>query len=306
MSDLSEIKGIGNSIEEKLHDLGIETVNQLANTPLEVLESANIRRAQVIHERAKDQGVTVDSGEDVEREQNNTRYIPTGLQELDRMLGGGFQGGYLIGVTGEPKIGKTQFVMQALASAADFTDGAAVYIETEFNRFHIDRIKQLTRKMDSYKQVHRIQAHTDDSDVDDLARQRNAYDAIRETFDNVSLVVLDSFQSNFRLSGNYTSRADLPDRNSVIADHLKGLQSLGNEFDCPVLMTLQMMGNPDQFSAGSNSVWGPVLMDHTIAYFIYLSHSKGQTKKAELRGHPGLPDESVGLKIPEDKPIEIA
>lgn len=306
MSDLQDIDGIGNGVEEKLIDVGITSVNALANSSVEDVKDAGVRRAETIVERARKQGVQIDSGQEVEREQKNTRHISTGMQDLDAILDDGLQGGFLIGVSGEPKAGKTQFVLQMLAAATDFTDGHAVYIETEPNRFQIDRVKSLCRKEDSYERVHRIQAYSPEDDVDNLDLQMNAYDATREAFDNVSLVVVDSFQSNFRLSGDFQGRADLPDRNSAIADHLNSLQSLAEHYDCPVLMTLQVMGNPDQFSSGHIEVWGSVLMDHTIAHLIHISHAKGQLREASIKGHPGLPDKSITIKMPEDEPIEVA
>jgi RecA/RadA recombinase len=306
MSDLQDIDGIGNGVEEKLIDVGITSVNALANSSVEDVKDAGVRRAETIVERARKQGVQIDSGQEVEQEQKNTRHISTGMQDLDAILDDGLQGGFLIGVSGEPKAGKTQFVLQMLAAATDFTDGHAVYIETEPNRFQIDRVKSLCRKEDSYERVHRIQAYSPEDDVDNLDLQMNAYDATREAFDNVSLVVVDSFQSNFRLSGDFQGRADLPDRNSAIADHLNSLQSLAEHYDCPVLMTLQVMGNPDQFSSGHIEVWGSVLMDHTIAHLIHISHAKGQLREASVKGHPGLPDKSITIKMPEDEPIEVA
>lgn len=306
MSELGDIDGVGNTYEEKLEEAGIDSVNKLANSSVEDLADAGIAEgsAEKIINRAQKQGVMMQSGAEVEEEQDNARYISTGMQPLDRMLGGGFQGGFLIGISGESKAGKTQFALQSLAAAADYTDGACIYIETEPNRFHIDRVKSLCRKDDSYKQIHLIQAHNADSEADNLKLQRNAYDAVKDAFDEVSMVVVDSFVANFRLSGEFESRADLPKRNTMIADHLEGLQSLANEFDCPVLMTLQVMGNPDQFSGSNVDIWGSVLMDHTITYLIHMSHAKGELKEASMKGHPARPDDSVMMKIPENAPLE--
>lgn len=304
MTEVSEISGVGNSTAKQLNELDIETVNDLANADLELLESEGIRNAEKIHDRAQRQGILIDSGEEVEEQEENASYVSTGMQSFDEMLGGGFREGCMVGIAGESKVGKTQFALQSLASAADFTDGHAIYIETEPDRFSIGRVKSLCRKDDSYKRIHRVKAYDESDDVDNLQLQRNSYEAIKENFDDVSMVVLDSFVANFRLSGNYTGRSDLPERNAVIADHLQGLQSLAKTFDCPMLMTLQVMGNPDQYSGGDVNIWGSVLMDHTITYLLFLSHAKGELKEVEMLGNPSLPDDSVMMKIPEDAPIE--
>lgn len=303
MGELQDINGVGNSVEKQLKDIGITTINELANTNLQYLKDNDIRNAKKIFDRAEKQGVQIKTGETVEEEQEQTRFITTGIDDLDTILGGGLQGGFLIGVSGEHKAGKTQLALQCLASAADHTDDPAVYVETEPNRFQIDRIKSLCKNKDSYKNIHKIEAYSPGGEVENLDLQRNSYDAISESFDNLSVVVVDSFVANFRLSGKFQSRADLPERNTIVADHLDGLQALSNEFDCPILMTLQTMGNPDMFSGGNLSVWGPVLMEHAITYLLNMKHGKGELREAQLKGHPAMPDDSVSLEMPENQPI---
>lgn len=303
MGDLQEIDGLGNTAEQQLKEVGIESVNDLANASLDEVEESGVRSAEKLHNRAMKQGVVIKDGESVEQEQENATYVSTGMQTVDKMIGGGLEGGFLIGVSGEPSAGKTQMCLQCLASAADYS-GNAVYIETEPNRFQIDRVKSMTRKEESYKRIHQIEAHDSDSDIDNLKIQRNAYEAVKDSFDDVSLVVVDSFIANFRLSGKFNGRSDLPKRNEIVADHLEGLQSLANHFDCPVLMTLQVQGNPDQYSGGDVSVWGPVLMDHTITYLLHMGHAKGELREVNMKAHPSEGDGSTTIKMPEDSPLE--
>lgn len=303
-SDLQEIDGIGNTTENKLLEAGINSINDLANSTLSELEAIGVRSPQKILDRARQRGVQIKGGERVAKEEANATLISTGMQELDGILGGGLQGGFLVGVSGESKAGKTQLALQCLSSAADF-HGNAIYIETEPNRFSIERVKQMTVHDDSYKNVYMIEGHADDDDpIDGVDMQYNAYESIRDTFDEVSIIVVDSFIANFRLSGKYQSRADLPERNSDIAKHLKTLQSMSKELDCPILMTLQVQGNPEKYG-GNYSIWGPVLMDHTITHLLHMKHAKGELKEALLKGHPSLPDDSVLLKIPENGRLEV-
>lgn len=304
MSDLQSIKGVGNSLEKQLQELGIESVNDLANTPLDLLTDEDIRGAEKIHERAKRQGVQIKSGETVEQEQSNAQFVSTGIDDLDFILDGGLQGGFLIGVSGEHKAGKTQLALQCLASAADAGENC-VYIETEPNRFQVDRIKTLCEKEGSYKRIHKIEAYSADEETDNLELQKNSYKAIKDSFDEVSLVVVDSFVSNFRLSGRFEGRGDLKERSNIIGNHLNALQSLANTFDIPVLITLQVYGNPQQYSS-SVPVYGGALMHHTLSYILHMAHGKGELRKAQLKGHPSKPDNEVELQIPEDAPIKTA
>lgn len=305
MKQLTGIEGIGNSVKEDLNDIGIHTINQLANSSKKELEEAGIRRHEVILQRARRIGVSMDSGLEVENEYKNLTYVSSGINTIDTILGGGFQGGFLVGLSGESQTGKTQFAFQMLASAADNHEGKAIYVETEPNRFHIERVKTLCRKENSHEKIYRIKAHNPDPEVDNLDLQRNAYQAIKESFDNVSIVIVDSFVANFRISGAFSGRETLPERNKKVADHLEGLQELANDRDCPVLLTLQVMGNPQPYTA-DHDVWGPVLMDHTLTYQLKLKFSKGDNRKICLEGHPGLPDKEVEIEIPENAPIRAA
>lgn len=302
MSDLQEIDGIGNTGEEQLQQIGIKSINQLANSKLEEVKGSGIRSPEKILERARNRGVQIKDGETIKREQEATSYVSTGMEALDDILGGGLAGGFLIGISGESKAGKTQLALQCLCTAADL-HGNAIYIETEPNRFQVDRVKTLTEKEESYKDIYKIDGHDADSPVDNVDIQHNAYEAIRESFDDVSLVVVDSFIANFRLSDQFEGRADLPERNTIVGKHLNALQSLANQFDCPILLTLQVQGNPEPYG-GNYSIWGPVLMDHTITYLIHMKHAKGELKEALLKGHPALPDNSVTIKMPENRPLE--
>lgn len=302
MPKLQDVRGIGNTIEAKLNDAGITSINQLANAELDDLTDENIPNAETILERARKMGAEVKDGARVEREQEDPTFVSTGMQLFDQILGGGLQGGFLVGISGEHKAGKTQLALQTLASAADFTDGNAVYIETEPNRFQISRVKSLCRKEDSYRRIHKVEAYDPDPEVDNLELQHNAYDAVRETFDNLSLVVVDSFVSNFRLSNRFEGRGDLKERSNIISRHLSALQALANDKDCPVVVTLQVYGNPNQYDS-TVPVWGGALMHHTLSYLIHMAHNKGELREAQLRGHPAQPDDKVVLKIPPDAPI---
>ena len=349
MSDLQDIDGIGNSTERKLVDAGIETVNELANTDLETLDDLDIRRAEKILDRAQREGAEIQSAIEVETEQEAAQSISTGMTAIDEMLGGGFTGGFLVGLAGESQAGKTQFALQALAAAAEYNEGHAVYIETEPNRFQPSRLRTLFREVDeerreregkgttgdreskakarssaaprstqatptepvaqsiddALQRIHKIEAYDPDAEADNLRIQRNAYEAVRDTFDNVSLVVVDSFIANFRLSDRFEGRDDLPERNNVVADHLEGLQSLADEFDCPVLMTLQVQGNPERY-APDTDLWGPVLMQHTITHLLYFSRKDEELSEVDLKGHPSLPDASATIRMRDNEPIEAA
>lgn len=306
-TELREIDGIGNTIEEKLLDADITTINQLARVPPEELMEIGIgeTRSHSISEQARRMGVSMSTLDEVGDEQDTMEHITTGIDRFDDMMGGGLAPGFITGISGEHKAGKTQLVFQLLVTAVEQTGKPAVYIETEPNRFQADRIRQIADNNEEvFDKIYRVRAYSEDENVSSLSIQRNAYKAIEEEFDDVSLVAVDSFVANFRLSGLYEGRQDLKERGNEIARHLRAIQSLATSKECPIVMTLQVMGNPDAYSSRIK-VWGGKLMHHTITCFIHMSQSKGQLRELQLKGHPGRPDAELIVKI-TSKGVEAA
>lgn len=290
MAELDDIKGIGNSIKAKLSEANIENVNSLANSSVDDLTEAGVGegRATKILRRARRQGVVIKSGDDVAEEQEDRDLIKTGIDAVDQNLGGGLTPA-MVGVSGEHKAGKTQFIFQALVSAASQTDDPAVYIETEEERFQAERIQAMVDEPATYGNIYKVEAYS-------LEQQMVAYDAVRDKFDDVSLVAVDSFVANFRLSDKFEGRADFKQRSNLIARHLQSLRELSNTKQCPVLLALQVYGNPKAYD-GSVPIWGGALMHHTIVYLVHMSHSKGQLREAQVRGHPSRGDSETTVKI---------
>ncbi len=79
---------------------------------------------------ARAAGATAVSASDVAFEPEPRQ--PTGLKELDRVLGGGMVGGAVVLIGGEPGIGKSTLLLQALASvAARIPECAPLYVTGE-------------------------------------------------------------------------------------------------------------------------------------------------------------------------------
>lgn len=288
MTELSDIAGLGNTYEAKLEQAGISSVNDLANAQPEDVVEAGIpeSKAEGFVNAARQKGVLMEPAPAVEQEQTDKEYVTTGMQAFDSMLGGGWEPGFVYGVAGEHRSGKTQLMFQALVAAARH-HGPAIYIETEPERFRADRIKSMCDSKETYKNIYKVAAHS-------LDQQKVAYDAVVDEFDDAALVVIDSFTALLRLSGDFQGRENLPDRTTEIVEHLS---TITEEFDCPVLLTLQVMGNPDPFGGSLPPIWGGMLMEHAVTAFIYMRQSKGQLREGLLRGHPGRQDGEVTIKI---------
>jgi len=292
---LSEIKGIGSATEERLNDAGVQTIDDLASAKIQELTPFGISesKAQKIIERARKQGVVIQSGAEVEKEYQNKEERTTGMDALDKLIGGGWREDHIVGLSGESSAGKTQLVFQSLVAAVEETGDPAVYIETERGRYEPERINSLASDPETQKKVYRIKAYN-------LDQQLLAYQKVAESMDEVSLVAVDSFTARFRLSDKFEGRSSLQQRSKEFGRHLNTLEEMIETTDCPVLITLQIYGNPSAYGSAS-STYGGELLNHTVTYFVKMSKDKGSLRKAELHGHPGEGEGEVYLTIGEDE-----
>lgn len=294
--ELAELNGVGDATEERIRSAGVESVSQLAETEVTDLTETGLSesKAEKLVSRAKRQTVVLQSAADARAEREKKDHIGTGMDALDDVLGGGWREGHIAGISGESSSGKTQLAFHAIGAAVEQTGDPAVYIETERERFDEGRIAALSgldRDVVEEK-VFRAKAYS-------LDQQYEAYAAVADAFDTVSLVVVDSFTARFRLAEAFEGRGSLTERNAEMARHLNGVERMVDQLGCPALLTLQIMGNPTAYGSGE-ATWGGSLMDHTITYLVKMSHAKGEFRRARLLGHPSEPEDEVLVTVSDD------
>lgn len=295
--ELTDLTGVGQvTYNDKLKPAGFESVEDVAQVGADVLvDEAGLseKKAKKVHKRAKREAVILQSGEDVQDEYDAKEYVTTGMEKLDELLGGGWEEGFLVTLSGEARSGKTQVAFHSMVSAVEQEDAPAVYIETEPNRYRPERLRSLAEDAETQQDIYRIKAY-------DLEKQKLAYEKVRKSFDEVSLVVVDSFTARFRLAEKFDGRGSLSERSQEMSAHLRHLERLGDDLECPVLLTAQVYGNPSGFGAG-DAVYGGSLMQHTVSCFLRMKSSSGNLKEAQLRGHPGKADDEVYINIGENQ-----
>jgi RecA/RadA recombinase len=287
-----DLTGVGQvTYHDKLKPAGYETIDDIAKASVDDLIDAGLgsKKAENIHRRANREAVILQSGKDVQEEYDNKSYVTTGIDLLDDVLGGGWEEGFLVTLSGESSSGKTQVAFYSMVSAVEATGKPAVYIETEPNRYRPERLRSLANKDDTQEQIYRIKAY-------DLSKQKLAYEKIQDHFDEISLVVVDSFTARFRLSDQFEGRGTLSERSQEMRAHLSRLEQLSEELKVPILLTAQIYGDPSGFGGGP-SVYGGSLMQHTVSCFVRMSSSSGNLKEAQLRGHPGRADQEIQINI---------
>lgn len=292
--ELNDLRGVGSATEERLNQAGIESVNELAEASLEDFEDTGMSegKANKLITRAKQNAVIIQSGEDVRKEYEKKDMISTGIDLLDDHLNGGWEESSIIAISGEAGSGKTQIAFKALTAAVEQTGDPVVYIETERNRYSPDRLDSLADEEDSQSQIYRIPAY-------DLEQQLLSYRKVADSFDNVGLIVVDSFTARFRLNQEFSGRGDLSNRSKEMGTHIQELEKVAEELEAPVLCTAQVYGNPDQYGP-SDSTYGGSLFFHSVNFMLKMADRKGKLSQAEIRNHPEVGDTEFYVNITDD------
>lgn len=292
MTKLKELKGVGQVTIEKMSEAGVDDIDDLADASPEQLSSQggiSEQKASQLIRRANRMAVSIDTGEEVRNERQNREIFTTGLEDLDDILNGGFRSNQLVTLAGTTGTGKTQVSFNACAEAVEQKDKPAVYIETEPERYSPKRLQQLSSEDDTQPRVHRIEAH-------DLEQQILAYEKIKKSDTDFSLIALDSFSSNFRLSDKFEGRADFSERSTEVGKHLRKLREMAEAKQTPVVITAQVYGSPDGFGS-PHAVYGGSLFMHTVNFFIMMKKSQGSLRKAKVLNHPEVDDDEIYFNI---------
>lgn len=293
VSEISDIKGVGPKTITKLESVGIDSLTQLAQSSVEDVMEAGIsdQKAEKMISRAKEANLLVQTATERQQEYDSRETISTGIPELDELIGGGYEEENVINIFGRSGSGKTQLSFQACISAYEETDSPSVYIETERNRFRPNRVRQLADDESVVDNIYVVPAHS-------LEDQMNAYSKVQEEFPDAGIVVVDSFNSRFRLADEFDGRGSFSQRSELMGKHMSRLEEMATQLSCPVILTSQIYDSPTQYGK-SDIPWGGNLFMHLVTYNLRVKPATGDLHSVTVEGHPEFPEESVNLNIGE-------
>lgn len=297
MSELAEkVDGVGGATATKLKDSGIDSVEGLAEAEPEDIDDIGESKAQKIIRRASQQLITKKTASDLLDEFEDQEYVPTGVDCLDDMLGGGWEPETIGMVYGMSDSGKTQIMFSAMSEVA--SEGTVVYLMTEIQSKSIaDRLKSLAGTVDDLSNIHIYEAH-------DVEEQYDAYEAIGEDFDSIDLFVVDSFTAQFRMTERFDGRSNYGERSAEMGKHLRKIGEMSRVFRCPVVMTGQVYESPERF-ADREDLYGGNKMEHFISYFLRMREGSGSLRDIAIENHAGIPEQERTVRI-GDESIEEA
>ena len=299
-----DLPGVGPATAEKLSSAGYETMMAIAvASPGELVEAAGMTEAaarKVIQAARSVMEMGFESGTDILIKRQNVLKIPTGSENLNQLLGGGFETGAIVECFGEFGSGKTQIAhMLAVQCQKQDETAMAVFIDTE-NTFRPERIIQIAQAagLDPHKVLQNIKvARAYNSDHQMLLAEK-VEDLIKKQHLNVKLVIVDSLTSHFR--AEFVGRGTLADRQQKLNKHMHVLARLADLNNLCVYVTNQVMARPDMFFGDPTEAIGGHIVGHNSQTRIYIRKGKKGSRVAKLVDAPNLPDQESAFMITEE------
>jgi DNA repair protein RadA len=301
---LEDLPGVGPATASKLREIGFKTVEVVATATVHELVSAGMGEAtadKLITAARKSMAITFVRGDELVRIRSKIGHLSTGCDSLDRLLGGGIESQSITEFYGEFGTGKSQICQQLCITVQlpfdeGGLEGGALYIDTE-NTFRPERILQIAPRfnMDSDEVLKKIifaEAYTSNHQTVLL---ENAGEVIKEN--NIRLIIVDSVTSHFR--SEYLGREMLASRQQELNKHLHKLIRLSRAFNTAVVVTNQVMAQPDAFFAKVVRPVGGHIMGHTSHTRIFLRKGQNNLRIAKLVVSPFLPEGETPIRITE-------
>jgi len=305
---IEDLPGVGAATAEKLREAGYNDLVSIAvASPAEIVEVTGIGESaarKIINAARNNLDMGFETGDQVLKKREQIIKIKSGSQNIDQLVGGGFETGCISESFGAYGSGKTQLghilsVRVQLPKEGGGASGMAVYIDTE-STFRPERIKQIAAALglDPDKALKNILvARAFNSDHQILLAEK-VNDLITKDRLPIKLVVVDSLTAHFR--SEFIGRGTLAERQQKLNKHMHTLQRIASAHNVCVYVTNQVMAKPDVFFGDPTEAIGGNIVAHNSAFRIYLRKGSKGTRVAKLIDSPNLPEGEAVFRITEN------
>jgi DNA repair protein RadA len=308
--ELEDIKGVGGKTAEKLRDAGYDDLMSIATMSSgelgEVADLGDKKSQSIITEARKHLDIGFESGKQRFEKRKEMKRITTNSENVDEVLGGGVETQAITEFYGEYGSAKTQISHQlAVNVQRPEEDGGlgrgAIYIDTE-DTFTPTRVEQMAEAngMDvdeTLENIHVARAFNSDHQ---MLLADEAQDICAEN--DIGLIIVDSLTAQFR--SDYVGRGELAPRQQKLNKHMNTLLRLANSHNLAVVVTNQVMSNPDQMFGDPTKAIGGHIVAHNSAVRIYLRKSKKDKRIARLVDSPYMPEGEAVFKVKDEGIID--
>ena len=245
--------------------------------------------------------------------------IPTGSEDLDEFLSGGYEHDIITTVYGPAGSGKSNLCMIAAVEQAK-KGKKVIFIDTE-GSFSVDRLSQLGEeslmknilvlKATSFAEQKEVFNRLLDEMLDGKSYSRYSRNYKETLKKDIGLIIVDSIAMLYRLEmGNARGEGDDSKINSInrsLAWQLKVLSEISRKKNIPIIVTNQVYSdfvrNPETDEKKVHMVGGD-LLKYWSKCIIELKREKDR-RRAILRKHRSLPEKELIFYI-TDKGISKA
>ena len=296
-----DLPGVGPATAEKLSISGFDDLMSIAvATPGELVDASGVGAAaakKIIAAARSAMKMGFESGIDILKKRENILKVPCGSQNLDNLLGGGFETSAIVECFGEFGSGKTQiaFALCVECQKQD-PDAVAVFIDTE-NTFRPERLIELAKGagLNPEQVLENVKiARAYNSDHQMLLTEKVG-DLITKQGLNVKVVIVDSLTAHFR--AEFIGRGTLAERQQKLNKHMHELLRVADKYNVLVYVTNQVMSRPDVFFGDPTTAIGGHIVAHASTFRVYLRKGKKGSRVAKLVDSPNLPDGEAAFMV---------
>jgi len=273
---VTDIKGISEAKAEKLQMEGFKLVPTGFTTATEM----HLKRSQMIQ-------------------------ITTGSKELDKLLNGGIETGSITELFGEFRTGKSQ-LCHTLAVTCQLpidnggAEGKCLFIDTE-GTFRPERLLAVAERYglqgnDVLDNVAYARAYNSDHQMTLLTQA-----AAMMSESRYAVIIVDSATACYRT--DYSGRGELSARQMHLAQFLRQLLKLSDEFGVAIVVTNQVVAQVDgasMFNADPKKPIGGNIMAHASTTRLYFRKGRGENRICKIYDSPCLPEGEATFAINAD------
>jgi len=304
-----EKHGISSADVKKLQEAGFYTVESIVYAPRKKLcdvkgiSEAKADKIQLEGFKLVPTGFT--TATDMHLKRSSLIQITTGSKELDKLLNGGIETGSITEIFGEFRTGKSQ-LCHTLAVTCQLPldngggEGKCLYIDTE-GTFRPERLLAVAERFslqgkDVLDNVTYARAYNSDHQMTLLVQA-----AALMSDSRYALLIVDSATACYRT--DYSGRGELSARQMHLAQFLRQLLKISDEFGVAVIVTNQVVAQVDgaaMFNADPKKPIGGNIMAHASTTRLYFRKGRGETRICKIYDSPCLPEGEATFAINAD------
>ena len=302
-----ESHGISKNDVQKLKAGGFHTIESLAHSSVRQItnvKGVSDQKAAKLKQLIKDNqlvSIGFKTASNRLEDMKDQIFLATGSSALDGLLNGGIETGSITEIFGEFRTGKSQLCHTLCVTVQRPIDqggaeGKAIFVDTE-GTFRPQNLVKIAERFgmnpeEVLENVICARAHNSEQQLELL---QDAAALMSES--RFALMIVDSATALYRT--DYTGRGELSERQMHLGQFLRQLTRLAEEFGIAVVITNQVVANPDgmSFAKDASKPIGGNIIAHASTTRLKLRKGRGENRVCSIYDSPTLPEAEASFAI---------